>query len=202
MWLRFQRSFLAFLIAGLAGLLKPDDALATLDKIFTGRTGMTSLSTSGPITVSYMASPVLDGEFEKFTDYRSALVFHMTMASDSNTGTTRYFYGGAGRKYYFRNIGMVVNEAISDGQLKMTPGMRYFAKFEFGISHMTLESFGPVLAITSTAFEFGASGGLTIPIVNNIGLTGEIGYGFGYGFSSVAITASILKFSLGISFLY
>ena len=82
------------------------------------------------------------------------------------------------------------------------PKWRFFAGWDFGISQIILEEVGPALTVISTLIDVGGHVGAIYQISKNWGFEGKFGYSFGYGFSTVAVSGSVMSALGGVSFFW
>lgn len=167
------------------------------------RTGMLSANFSGAssaATGSFSVFTTMDLEYERFTGPKSSYLVRTLFAFDQTSARVMYSYAGFGRRFYFGSSRGPAYEVGEGTELvSYSPGLRMFAGFDVGISRVVIDVRGSVFESASALMDFGGHGGLAYPITRNVSFTGQLGYSYGYGFSSVAVGATIMKALFGVS---
>ena len=167
------------------------------------RTGMVSAGFSGSgngAVGSFSVFTSMDLEYEKFTGPKSSYLIRTIFAFDQAQGRVMYSYAGFGRRFYFgssRGPSYEVGEGTE--LVSYFPGFRFFAGFDAGLSRVVVDIRGTVYESASALFDFGGHMGIAYPLTRNVSMTGQLGYSYGYGFSSVSVGATIMKALLGVS---
>lgn len=166
------------------------------------RSGLLSASFSGSDSTdgSFSIPNAFDVEMEFFTSTRNAFIVRTTMAMDFSESKVRYTYGGGGQRYYFANPGLPARAFERGDAVIATPKIRYYAGYEVGIAQVLVLEFGPVLSTFSTVLEVGGNTGAIYQIGKNFGIEGQLGLGYGFGFSSVTVSGLVIRTFIGGSY--
>jgi hypothetical protein len=190
------------LIVG-CGLLFTAQKANALDSQFYPGTGMLNATVGGAQVQPISVAPVLDAELEFFSSPKTANMVHMTLATDASTAQMKYFSTAYGRRHYlWGTTGARVSEAGSDGNIEYFSKQRYFLDWEVGVGQMQGSAITNSLSYNSTMLEFGGAFGMVHQFSRDFGFHARVGIGYGYGFTSVALTALITRFVFGVSYFF
>ena len=174
-----------------------------LDSQFYPGTGMFNATVGGATVQPISVAPVLDGEFEFFSAPKLSHLVHVTLAMDSATAQMKYFSTVYGRRHYLWGAsGARVSESGTEGNVEYLTKHRYFFDWEVGMGQMQGYYWTSSLTSNSTMLEFGGAFGLIHQFSRDFGFQARIGLGYGYGFSSVALTAVMTRIIFGVSYFF
>jgi hypothetical protein len=167
------------------------------------RTGMVSSSLGSSVgskTGGGAVLPSFDFEYESFKSDRKSSILHAVLAHETQDSVTRYFFAGAGFRYYLRTRGSNEIATSQDIGLIIRPTFRSYFGWEVGLSENVINVVTPSLQSLTTAIDGGAYFGTLYRLSNNVSLDAHIGMNFALGFSSVAASGMIMKIMSGISY--
>ncbi len=169
----------------------------------TGTGSTASTSTNAPtITTSVSLINTFDFEYEIFSSMRSSYTIRTTIGYDFGIARMVYSYVGLGRNFYLWSDGQAIDSTEGASQISTLPKMRYFVGGDLGISRVVVGKVGTTAEIGSSLVDFGAHFGTIYQLNSSLGLEAHTGIGYGWGFSSVAVGAFIMKFFVGTSYFF
>lgn len=201
-----QRSFI--MLAALVWVAFPNNVFA-VDKSSKfqvhSRLGLMSgnFSGTGVPQRAFSTPTTIDIEFEIFTGRNKSFNLRTIMAMEFGTNQVNYTYGGMGQTYYLMSRGK--KDVKQEKLVKVTnsPRHRYYWGWNMGVAQVLAIAYNPVLSTYSTTLDASVNGGAIFKISDNLGFETRLGFGIGYGFSSVTVTGSTLRLFFGLTyFLY
>ncbi len=103
-----------------------------------------------------------------------------------NSGDENYYQGSVSIKHYFKNLNTIKNYDFPDGNLTISPRLRYYLGLETGIAYMVYTTTNAKK--DDTSFLLRALGGASYMFTQKMGVDVEAGYGRATG----SITSSSL----------
>lgn len=164
-------------------------------------TGMLTASLGGDLISSFAVAPIWHADYEIATTMKSARFFSATFASDMATAQTKYFGFGAGqRSFLWGSIGkdaLIANSTGNGDMLRISSRHRFFWDWSLGLGQ--LQSYLASLSLNLTSTVFSANGGLgyEYQMLSNTALISKLQMGYGYGISSVAVSAMLIQINFG-----
>ena len=198
-----------YLLAG-AAALGPSPVRAELTATASQmhvRTGMVQGSISGAATSAqqnaaakgFSIANSFDVDVEFFKTSKRSIFIRSTLAYDLSDSRVKYFYVGVGRRWYLGSDGMMFDASDQGTAVSWQPKNRYYLGVDGGISQTLALSLTQAFGEYSTGIEVGAHGGATIPVGKTLGLDVQAGFGYAYGFTSVSVTTTVIRFLVGVS---
>jgi hypothetical protein len=143
--------------------------------------------------------PSLDLTYEVFSESKRSYGVRGTIAMDSATGVMHYNYFGLTKKHYFKGAGLPLITASPEVEFTLIPKSRQYYGFDFGMSRVSVVSFGPALESVSTGIDIGAHWGYIKQMGKSWGLNVELGGSYAYGISTVSTSGMNIKILFGVS---
>lgn len=144
--------------------------------------------------------PSVDVEFEIFDQTKKSWNLRTTIAMNMSSGTMNYNYFGVGRKYYFKGIGKPIDIVGKGGNYKIYPKTRQYYGYDFGMSRVSVLSFGPSLEAVSTGIDIGAHWGYLKQMGKSWSLATQLGGSYAYGISTVSASGINIKILFGVAY--
>ena len=144
----------------------------------------------------------LDFEYEIFSGTRSSFIIRSILAYETGSARLRYGYTGVGRRLYLFSNGAGFEATEGGSRIVLTPRWRYYLGGDLGVSQAVITEVGPVLDGDTAMFDFNVNVGTVYQINRSLGLELQVGYGLGYGFSSIPVTAYTLRAVVGASYFF
>lgn len=164
--------------------------------------GQISGSYKGPVQSTFSVPQAINFEYEFLHNNKTTNYIRSLMAFDANQGRLVYFLNSFGVRQYFNSNAKAYSFAKDGESFSLAPKMRYFYGADVGISQVVVQTLGTVLQATSTMFDLGVHTGFSYHIQPRWALEVVVGYSYGYGFSTVAVTGSTTRMMVGGSYYY
>lgn len=191
-----------FLFISLASVAMKASEVGNISEIH-ARTGMVNGKFVGPTVESsgsFSVLTTLDVEYEKHTQTQQSYLLRGIIAYDQKTALMDYFYAGIGGRYYFQSQGRPLVDTYANDMIRSIPRWRFYGGWDAGLSQVLVITRGPVFQTYSTLFDVGVNGGAIYQLSDRVGLDFQLGYSFGYGFSSVAVVGNTVRALFGATF--
>ncbi|OFZ18442.1 MAG: hypothetical protein A2X94_00415 [Bdellovibrionales bacterium GWB1_55_8] len=161
------------------------------------RVGPMVTSYTGPISNSYSVPATFDFEYEHFVSPTFSYAARSIFAYDFSAARLMYGYAGLGMRRYIYSTGMSFDSSNEGAKISIQPRFQYYIGGDAGISQVVVKTHGTVLQTNSALMDFSACGGAIYKAWRAFGLEAQLGYSMGFGFSSVAVSESHLRFFMG-----
>lgn len=159
--------------------------------------GMINGSYAGATSNTFSISQSLNLEYEIFYNTRMSYVARAQIAIDPTTGKMVYYGGFLGSRYYFKSTGMIFDNTTQDITFRSIPKWRFYMGWDVGIAQVVVAEVGPSLTALSTMLDFGGHVGSIYQLGKTWGIDVQLGYSYGYGFSTVSVTGTAMKLWVG-----
>ena len=167
------------------------------------RSGVISGSLSGPISSSFTTMPTLEIEHETFFNRKRSSIIQGVLAIEQTSSKSRYIYVGYGQRFYFnRSNAHPIIASGSRNFIEIKPKWRYFAQWEAGISNVLVQEVTRTFDAVSTMVDFGGGVGASYQLFEKVSIEANGKFSYGYGFTSVAVNALIMKISFGATYFF
>ncbi len=162
------------------------------------RTGMIEGTFVGADSGNFAMTTSLEGELEMFYSNRTSFQVKTTAALGQENSQIVYLSMSLGQKYYLFTRGRPI-ESYDEGVYSlMVPRWRFYTGYTIGIAQVETRFLSASLSATSTIFEIGGGAGVIYNFSRNIGINIDLLYGKGFGVSSVAIDATVIRGLVGV----
>ena len=160
-------------------------------------------SLSGPITETFSTLPTLEIEYEKFRDRKESFILYGVIAIDQESAKTQYAYTGYGHRYYFKKSrAYPVVSSEESTMVEIRPKWRYYYNWDVGLSTVLVQQVNETFDAVSTMLDFGGGIGANYKITKRLSAEANGRMSYGYGFSSVAVNALLIKMSFGVTYFF
>ena len=146
--------------------------------------------------------PSFNFGLEYFSDLKTSYFTRAIISMDTATGKMRYSYLGLGGNKYFSSVGLMRSYVNKDAIVKSFPKWRHYYGWDLGLSRVIVVSFGNTLNAVSTGLDFGGHLGTNYHMGKTWALNMQLGMSYAFGFSTVAVTGTNMKFFFGTSFFF
>ena len=159
-------------------------------------------SYSGPVTASFSTFPAIELEAELFISSKMSTIIKTVFAMD--LGKAKVFYSGVagGQRFYFSGPSMLFDRQEGDFQIESYRPHRFFGGYEVGVAQVLVQEFTPALSIVSSIAELTGTFGYNYQMNKSIGLEVATSFGYGFGFSTVAVTGFNMRFTGGMTYYF
>ena len=164
------------------------------------RTGTISGSMSSENTESFSVAPTMEVEYEKFYRLRRSYAFRALMAMDQ--GTAKVFYYGAtfGQRFYYSGFGYDFTRSFGNVAISSRDKLKSFVFYDAGLSQAIVKTFGDLFQAVTMMVEISGGGGINYQVSRYLGIDARLSLGYGYGFSSVAVAATLMSIQFGLNY--
>ena len=142
----------------------------------------------------------IDVGYEVFSSSRKSLLFRAILSNNLSESRIAYSYAGVSRRYYLGSSGMGFTNSDGVTNVVSIPQRRFYAGVDVGVSQVLVAEQGPVLQVNSGLIDFGGHLGAIFQMSPTIGINAQVGMAFGYGFSAIAVSGTINRIFLGITY--
>jgi len=166
------------------------------------RTGMIKGSYSGPVNTSFSTFPTIELEAELFYSSTVSTIIKSVFAMDF--GKAKVFYSGVagGQRFYFSGPSMYFNKSEGDFEIQSYNPHRFFGGYEVGIAQVLVQEFTSAFSIVGSVAEFTGTFGYNYQLTNHMGLEAVVSFGYGLGFTTVAVNGFNMRFMGGVSYYF
>lgn len=164
------------------------------------RTGYLWGDYSGVISGTVKEATSVDLEFEQVYSNKNSYFFRTTAVFDTEQSIFRHFYLGGGMKYYLGSKAMLIEAESKETIFKVSPRWRFYVGFDLGISHIVLKTFGELLQISTSAYEYGPMLGTIYNVTARLGLELNATVQVSTGFTTVSTGGVTYKGMAGLSY--
>ena len=166
------------------------------------RVGMLKASYSGPVEASFTTFPTMEMEMELFYSAKVSTVIQAVFAMDFGKAKVFYSGVGGGQRFYFGGSSMLFDRQEGDFSLEMYKPHRFFAGYTVGVAQVLVQEFTSAFSVVGSVAEIAASAGYNYQLSKEIGIETMLTFGYGLGFTTVAVNGFNIRAGVGMSYYF
>ncbi len=166
------------------------------------RSGLIKGSYSGPVNSSFSTFPSIELEAELFFSSKVSTIIKSIFAMDF--GKAKVFYSGVagGQRFYFSGPSLYFSRSEGDFEIQSYSPHRFFGGYEVGVSQVLVQEFTSAFSVVGSVAEFTGTFGYNYQLNETLGLELVTSFGYGFGFTTVAVNGFNMRFTGGVSYYF
>ena len=157
---------------------------------------------TGPIQNEVTVPGVLDIDYSLFTSNTTAVNFRSLVVIEFPKVKNYYNFAGVGLRFFTRGPAYEINTEEDGFNYQAMPKWRTYFGAELGLAQATVISYGNVLQTSSSLLMVHLNAGAIYTINSKVGISTQLNFGIGSGYSSVAVMTYNLMGLAGLCFFF
>lgn len=168
------------------------------------RTGAVAGIFSGNLANGNFTSNInAEAELWLYRTPKEAFVARVLLANQSSIGRTRYLGAGGGARYFLNVDGMSTEQQFGQDLVRVKPHSAFYLGWDVGIGQFLVLPLTTAISSYATTVDVGGVAGVRKGISENVSMDALLGYTYSTNvLSTTTVTASMIRFMLGVGFTF